>query len=736
MSEQMNLSKVYPLLETAQRNHQQTLSEAQSKQILADYGIPVIENALVQTAEEAVSFAETIGYPVAIKGCAPNLPHKSDRGLVRLNISSSAEIHRAIQEIRQTSLDTPLDGYLVQRMAHSRREIIAGGMRDPLFGPCVLLGIGGIAVEAFGDVTFRMAPLEAHDLDQMIQELKGHKIFDTFRDEPLVDRRALLDILQAIGQILIDCPPIGQIDINPLLLENGRPIAVDALISLQCAEAAAPAAVTRAPDRKWFLNLFEPESLAIIGVSDSPLKWGYRILFNTLDGGYSGRLYAVNPKYPSLLGVPCYPSISAIPETVDLAMLVVPPPAVLPTLHECAQKGVKAALIITAGFGELNDEEAKSAQRQLAEFAQTSRMLVIGPNCAGVASPAPYHLYSGMISRFPGPGGLSIVSQSGNVGATILTWANVHQVGIARFISTGNEAAVRTADYFDFLAEDPKTTAIISYIENTRDGLLLFEALRNANARKPVVLIRGGRSHAGMKAAQSHTGALASETRIFQAICRQAGVCLVDDVYEAMEIAAVLMRQPRPKGRRVAIVSQGGGWGVIGADACAEAGLEVVSLPEDTLAELDAILPDWWSRNNPIDLVAGTNLDSIPRTVETVMQCPDVDAVILLGIGYIASAAARYEKSEKARDIGLDKLAEMGMQIECNDVQRMADMIQTYQKPLLVASDTALIAYGARPNEAIAQLEQRGIYVFASPTRVARALARLTERAYLQPGNV
>lgn len=720
---------VKEIVEEAVAGGRAGLSEYASKKVLEAYGVPVVTEVLAADAAHAAEAAEQIGYPVAVKACAADLAHKSDRGLVHLGLTSAEAVRGAVAEIGQAAAGTPLEGFLVQRMARGRREVIAGGVRDPLFGPCVVLGIGGIAVEALGDVAFRLAPLDARDAEEMINELQGRKLFGAFRGEPAVDQAALFGVLQAVGEILIDFPAISHVDINPLVIEGGKPISVDGLISLGEVSPVKPPSPPHSGDREaLFRALFEPDSVAVIGASDSPLKWGFRILFNTIEGGYKGRLYGVNPKHDTLMGVPCYPNIAALPEAVELALIVVPPKSVMTCLRECAEKGVKSVLVITAGFGELDDAAGYAAQAELEEYAQKSGLLVIGPNCAGVASPAPLHLYSGMISRFPGAGGLSVVSQSGNVGSTVLTWASVHQVGIARFISTGNEAVTSTPDYLDFLAGDSSTSSIITYLEGSRDGRRLFASLRNAAQSKPLVLIKGGRSQAGMKAARSHTGSMATETRLLEAVCRQAGVTMVSDVYEGMEVSTVLMDQPLPKGRRVAIVSQGGGWGVIGADACAEAGLEVVKLPEETLAELDSFLPGWWNRNNPIDLVAGTNIETIPRAVETVLKCPAADAVILLGVGYIASAVARYENSPKAREIGLDKLAAMGCQAEIEHVGRMIACAKAVGKPFLVASDTVLLAYGPHPNEVIAELERHGVYAFSSPSHVARALAHMVER--------
>lgn len=705
----------------------ETISEHESKRLLAAYGVPIVKEVFVKDAAAAGDAAESLGYPVALKGCAAGVAHKSDLGLVVLHLNDRAAVAAAAAAMQAGYSAGPLEGFLVQRMARGKREVIAGGLRDAVFGPCVMLGTGGIAVEALGDVAFRLAPLEERDALEMMGELRARKIFDAFRGEPAADRAALAQVLRAVGQILLDHPRIAQIDVNPFVLEDGRPVAVDAHIVLRADEnSAASSAPQPAPEQ--FQALFAPESVAIVGATDSPGKWGFRILFNALEGGYQGRLYGVNPKHTVLLGVPCFPSVSALPEAVDLALIVVPPQGVHACLRECAAKGVRAAVVITAGFGELNDSAARAAQAELIRMARDSGMLVVGPNCAGVASPAPKQLFCGMIARYPGAGKLSIVSQSGNVGGTALTWAALHQVGLARFVSSGNEAAAQTEDYLAFFAEDPQTASILSYVEGARDGRRFFEALRAAAARKPVVLIKGGRSQAGMKAAQSHTGALASEVRLFQAACRQAGAVVINDTYEAMEAAGVFACQPLPKGRRVGIISQGGGWGVITADACAEAGLDVAALPPETLAELDAFLPAWWNRGNPIDLVAGTDLTLLSRTVEVIMRCPAVDAVILLGIGYIASSRARLAHSPRAKEHGLDKLSEMGALIEVEDIQRIAESAVKHGKPLITASDTVLMAYGAPPNDVVLTLERLGFYLFSSPAHAARTLARMAER--------
>lgn len=721
---------VKDLICQAQAHGARSLSEHASKQVLTAYGVSAVEEQLVRTVPEALSAAKALGFPAVLKACGTDLAHKSDRGLVRLALHDAADVEAAMNELsKQFSGEL-----LVQRMARGKREIILGGLRDAVFGPCVMLGIGGITVEALSDVSFRIAPVSPRDVREMTLELHGKRLLERFRGEPPVDMDVLTQAVQAVGQLLLDYPEISHVDVNPLIIEQGRPVAVDALISLgekpglaqgeRSGDAGNPASLSESA----FRALFNPQSIVIVGASETPAKWGFRILFNTLEGGYNGRMYAVNPKHSELLGVPCFPDVESLPETPDLALIVIPPPGVPDAVRACAAKGIPAVVVITAGFGELEEAEGRALQEEIVRIAREHTLLLAGPNCAGVASPAPQSLFCGMIARYPGPGGLSIVSQSGNVGSTILTWSQLHQVGVGRFISSGNEAVIRTEDYLDFYRGDERTESIITYVEGARDGRRFYDTLCRTARQKPVVLIKGGRSQAGQRAAYSHTGSLASESNLFLSICHQAGVNVVPETYEAMEVAATFLHQPLPKGRRIGIVSQGGGWGVIAADACVDAGLIVPELPVETLQELDTFMPAWWNRGNPVDSVAGNDLFVLPKAVEVIMKCPDVDAVILLGVGYIASSLNRFSVSERAQQAGLDKLAEMGSHIEVDCLRQIAACIPQYGKPLIVASDTSLLAYVGIPNIAVAELEQLGLCVLSSPTHAARAMAHLAKR--------
>ncbi|RJP24874.1 MAG: hypothetical protein C4520_03255 [Candidatus Abyssobacteria bacterium SURF_5] len=479
--------------------------------------------------------------------------------------------------------------------------------------------------------------------------------------------------------------------------------------------------------------VFNPRSIAFVGASNSVTKWGFLILFNLLDGGYQGRVYPVNPREREVMGVTAYPSILDVPDAVDLAIIVVPPPQVLPVIRQCVEKKVPAGVVITAGFGELGEKE-KDLERQMVELAHGGGMVLAGPNCAGVLN-AHLSLYCLMPPFFPKPGDISMCSQSGNVGASMLRFSLHREMGFSKFISTGNEADLHTEDYLEYFGEDPQTNVILSYLEGPHDGRRLFQTARSVAKKKPIVLIKSGRTAAGEKAARSHTGSLAGSDEIFDVMCRQAGIIRVEDIEQMFDTGRAFQRQPLPKGKRVAIVAAGGGWGVLAADACSRVGLDVVRLRPETLEALDEILPSWWSRNNPIDLVAGLKPGDFINSIEVMLRCDYVDAVMALGgIGFSTVRAQGFRKSCHAERYNLIHLSELFVGEDMRTARGIIELIDTYQKPVIVASETSI---GARPNlnPPVLAIEEAGVMVYPTPDRAAKVLARMVERAlYLRNG--
>jgi acyl-CoA synthetase (NDP forming) len=467
-----------------------------------------------------------------------------------------------------------------------------------------------------------------------------------------------------------------------------------------------------------------------MGASQNPGKWGFIILANILNGGYRGKVYPVNPREKKILGVEAWPSVESIPGVPDLAVVVVPPPGVPRVISECAQKGIKAALVITAGFAEVGAEGVR-LQAEAVRTARQTGMVMVGPNCQGTISTGA-KLHALMPPLFPPPGPLSMVTQSGNVGGSVARHCMSRGFGFSKYLSTGNEAALHCEEVFEYLADDPNTKVILSYVEGFKDGRSFFETAKKVTARKPIVMIKGGRTAAGAKAAKSHTASLAGSDAVIDAACRQAGVIRVRDMDELFCVGASLAGGIMPRGRGVGIVTAGGGWGVLAADACARAGLEVVTLPEETMKRLDACLPAWWNRSNPVDLVSGLRPGDLQKSLEVLFGCPRVDGVILLGLmpalplhTYWVSSIGQ-EQREKVNII-LDDIGRV--------FSELMVMAQSYAKPLIVASD---LPFGGNYLESkmLERVGEKGGICFTQPEQAALVFASMARYAeYLRESN-
>ena len=471
-------------------------------------------------------------------------------------------------------------------------------------------------------------------------------------------------------------------------------------------------------------HLFKPESIAVIGASKNPGKWGFLILMNIFIGGYKGKVYPINPKEKEILGFEVYPSIADVPEPVDLVIVILPPPKVPRVIRECAGRA-KTALVITAGFGELGPEE-KELEEELAKAAREGGIRVVGPNCNGVACSFS-SLYALMPSYFPRPSTISMASQSGNVGGIMLRTALRRDCGFGKYVSSGNEADLHMEDYFEYFLNDPDTEVILSYVEGARDGKRLMDVARRVTPRKPIVMIKGGRTPAGTVAASSHTGALAGSDAVFTAMCKQSGIILVEDMDELLDVALALKRQPPPRGRRVGILTTGGGLGVLSSDICESIGLDVARLKERTIEKLDEVLPPWWNRGNPVDLVAGLSRSSVRGCLEALATADEVDCVLMLGIGLGASRQNALKGTPLENDSALDAMVGRLLEEEMKAAQTLVECIDSFKKPVLVVSDAAGLSKQDRKG-ALEILESNGIYPYPSIARAATVMKRLIER--------
>jgi acyl-CoA synthetase (NDP forming) len=614
------------------------LTEWESKALLAAYGVPVPLGVLVATEEEAAAAAEQLGGKLAMKAVGASILHKTEGGLVVLDVAGPEEASATFQLLAERAGDG-LEGVLVERMASGSREFLVGLERDPAYGPVLAFGLGGVLTEAVGDVAFAVAPLDEREARELPERIRARRLLGPFRGAPEVDRAVLARVLDALSRIAADLPEVAEIDVNPLLIDDGEPVAVDALVLLTAEPPAQTAARTVAPDLD---AVFSPNSVAIVGASDDLAKWGGSALRNLLDGGYIGRVYPVNPRAEEIFGLKAYPSVEDLPEPVDLALVVVGGNLVQDVVESCVRAQVRSVVVITAGFAETGEEGA-TVERDIGRMARAAGMTLIGPNCIGLMSNERDLFITGFVNVRPPLANLSLVSQSGSMGPIVVNTCEQRGVGLDKFLSVGNEADVSAFDVLDYLRDDPGTRCAMLYLEGVSDGRHFYDVARRTTAAKPVVVLRGGRTEAGHKAAASHTAALAGSNAVFEAAARQAGVVTCTTAGELVDLSACLAYLPLPQGRRVAVVTNGGGPGVLAADEVALNGLELAELPPALLAELDELLPPFWSHGNPLDLVTAGFGDTGLRIIELLARCDAVDAILaltFLGVPALRGATA------------------------------------------------------------------------------------------------
>jgi acyl-CoA synthetase (NDP forming) len=700
-----------------------SLTETESKTILGQYGVPVVVETIAATAADAVTIAADVGFPVVLKGLGDDLLHKTESGLVHLNLTDKKAVSSAAAQILETAAGAKI---LVQPQIRGRREFVAGLFRDPHFGPAILFGLGGILTEALSDIVFRLAPLTRQDATDMIASIRACSLLGPFRGEAAVDRELLLSTLMGLSAIAADFPEIAEIDINPLIATaTGDVKAVDALITLSepgrgttDAHPVLPTAIHA---------LFYPRSVAFIGASAQMGKWGHMLVCNTISGGFQGEVYVVNPKGGVIAGRPAFASVADIPGDIDLAVVTVPAAGIMGLIPQLKAKGVKNMVLITSGFGETG-ADGKTLERQLAREARAAEILILGPNTMGICNPHIHFFCTGTSVR-PLAGSTVVVAQSGNMGTQLLAFAEAQGIGIRAFSGSGNEAMITIEDYMEGFEVDDLTRTVMLYIESVKHGRRFFESARRVSQKKPIVLLKGGQTRAGKRAASSHTGAMASDPRLFNAACQQAGIVKVDQPMELLDLSAAFSSLPLPRGNRIAIMTLGGGWGVVTADLCNRFGLEVPDLSPQLIAVIDKILPPYWSRSNPIDLV-GENDPSIPLTVmEALLQWEGCDAVINLGILGRRIFLRRLADSVEHADPSytrkfLDDAVHAFSDFENSYIEQIVRLMEKYDKPVfgvsLLTDEKDATVYRVKGHSLKAVF-------YETPERAVKAAARMAE---------
>ena len=652
------------------------LDESESKLLAHIYGILVPLGSVVEDEDDAQDTAQTVGYPVAMKAVGPQFQHKTDAGLVVLNVRDDELARTTFRQLKEMA-GAQFQGVLVEQMIQSDREFMVGMKRDRAFGPVVAFGLGGVLTEALQDLALAVAPVDDADAAELPNLIKAKRLLGPFRGLPVVDRTALTKVILAIGQMAIDHPEIAEIDVNPLLVAAGRPVAADALVILSAKPAPEPERSTFAPSLK---TLVAPQSIAVVGASDDISKWGGSALRSILDGGYRGKIYPVNPRGGEFFGLPVYAGIGELPEAPDMALLAVGSHQIVPMLGECGRKGVPAAIAIAAGFSETGETGAE-AEREIARVATENNVTLMGPNCMGMLSNEVSLHAIGFIVTHPDKGRLSLASQSGNIGVQILKACERRGIGLEKFLSLGNEAQIGVVDAIEYLRGDPNTACIMAYVEGIDEGRRFLEVAKRTTAVKPVVVLRGGLTESGSKAAASHTGAMAGSAVVWEAVARQSGVVTCAGAQEVLDLGLALAHLPLPRGRRVGVLTNGGGVGVLMADALERCGMKLATLPPSLFEIADELLPPFYSRRNPLDMVASAGGAVAPQILKAAAQCDSVDAIVVLSVLGVANAG------DDARAMTPEGSYTYFSRWETAFMELAAELMETTGKPIINVPD-------------------------------------------------
>ena len=701
-----------------------SLSESESKQLLAGYGVPIVKEIRVNDKEDAARAAIELHFPVVLKGDGAKLTHKSDRGLVHLGLANAEQVRQAAEEIILAAGDD-LEGFLIQPMLKGKREFVAGLIRDPMFGPIVMFGLGGVFTEALDDVVFRAVPIDEIEAEIMLDEIKASQLLGEIRGEQAADRKTLIACLLGLSRLAIERPDIAEVDINPLLVgPDGQVSAVDGLVVLQQETPKEPRPVI---SPSLIGHIFHPGSIAFIGASSVFGKWGQSLPANLLAHGYPGDVYLINAKGGTQWGRPVYKSLTEVPGPIDLAVITIPAALVHGLIKELQAKGVRSVLLISSGFSETG-EAGKALENQLLQEARAAGIVFLGPNTMGIQNPHANIILTG-VHVGPKPGSTALISQSGNMGVQLLSFADSQGLGIRAFGGSGNEAMVAIEDFMEAFEVDELTKTVLLYLESVKDGQRFFDSARRVGKKKPVIVLKGGRTEAGDRAAASHTGAMVANFRLFEALCRQTGVVSVHQPADMLDASMVFSSLPMPQGRRVAIMTLGGGWGVVTSDLCSDQNLRVEPLSNEIVAVLDGMLPPYWSRSNPVDLVGENDLELPMKAIEVLAAWDGCDAIIHLGISgreYLLETlleslnavdpATNPQESQKI----LQGLHKWGHRY----IRHTVELMERFKKPILGVTLTS-----DPKKRSIYEVENsmyNGVF-FNSPERAVKALGHMCE---------
>ncbi len=622
-------SAVRAVLAKAKEEGRSSLTSAEAKQIAAAYEIATPAEGLATSVDNAVGMANEIGFPVVLKIASADILHKTDAGGVITGIEDADAVRAAYTAIldnaKAYNSDASIDGVQVQAQIQGGLEVIVGATTDPVFGKLVAFGLGGTLVEVLQDITFRLAPAESADAHAMLNDISGSKILDGVRGQAGVDRTALARTIEQVSHLVNDFPEISELDLNPVFASADGAVAADVRVLLN--SDAVPERHQHTPDEilAAMKHIMEPSAVAVIGASAEDGKIGNSVMRNLIDGGYEGDLYPVHPKADQILGHQCYPSIVDVPGNVDIAIFCIPAQFVAGVIAECGQKRVSGAILIPSGFAEIGEHEL---QEEIVRVARESKVRLMGPNIYGF-----YYTHKNLCATFCTPynerGSVALSSQSGGVGMAIIGFSRSAKMGVSAIVGLGNKSDIDEDDLLTYFEQDSNTSVIAMHVEDLKDGRAFASVAKRVSKTKPIVVLKAGRTSLGAKAANSHTGALAGDDRVYDAVLRQSGVIRAKTLNDMLEFARGLAVLPTPKGENVLILTGAGGSGVLLSDACVDNDLSLMAMPTDLDAAFREFIPPFGAAGNPVDITGGEPPTTYRATIDLALRDERIHSLVL-----------------------------------------------------------------------------------------------------------
>ncbi len=693
---------VQTVLDRVRAEKRSALSAPEAKQVADAYGLPVPQEGLATSPDAAAQLAEKMGFPVVLKIVSPDILHKTEAGGVLVGVESAHAVRSGYDTIvanaKKYQAGAKISGVQVQQMLPSgAQEVIVGAVSDQSFGKLVAFGLGGVLVEVLKDITFRLAPASRDDALSMLDGIQAAEMLKGVRGGEPVDREALASIIERVSQLVTDFPEISEVDLNPVFATAKGATAVDVRILVDFDPPEPRYRPSQDEIVRAMNRIMRPDAVAVIGASSEEGKIGNSVMKNLVNGGYKGKIYPINPKADEILGYKAYASVKEIPGEVDVAVFAIPAKFVAAALVECGEKKVPGAVLIPSGFAETGNE---AGQLEIQQIGRKYNVRLMGPNIYGFYY-TPKNLCATFCTPYDVKGSVALSSQSGGVGMAIIGFSRSAKMGVSAIVGLGNKADIDEDDLLTFFEQDDATQAIAMHMEDLKDGRSFADVAKRVSKKKPIIVLKAGRTELGARAASSHTGALAGNDKIYDDVLRQSGVIRARGLNEMLQFARAIPILPTPKGENVVIITGAGGSGVLLSDSVVDAGLSLMKFDPDLDEAFKKFIPPFGASGNPVDITGGEPPKTYQNTIRLGLEDDRIHALIL---GYwhtivtppMVFARLVVEVVEEFRARGIDKpvVASLAGDVE---VEEASEYLYDHKIPAYpYNTETMVAALGAK----------------------------------------